>query len=48
MARPGDARRRTVLPGLSVCVLSAGRVGTADGIVACVMLVLWVLMIGQY
>ena len=46
--RPGDARPRTVLRGLSVCVLSAGRVGTGDGIIASVMLVLWVLMIEQY
>ena len=47
-ARPGDARPRTVLRGLSVCVLFAGRVGTGDCVVASVMLVLWVLMIEQY
>ena len=37
-----------MLRGLSVCVLSAGRVGTGDCVVASVMLVLWVLMIEQY
>ena len=47
-ARPGDARPRTVLRGLSVCVLSAGRVGTGDCVVASVMLVLWVLITEQY